>query len=121
MHYNYIIENYTGVTNNLYHRKRSHKCKSNRDVENMQVIKAFVHREDALKYERHLQDNCGYLGRLKGTSQKRGSNGRSVSVIDTETNQKFDCLRTACDELGLNINTEKYRRSKGYSRLKNDG
>lgn len=49
--------------------------------------------------------------------KKRGKNGRAKTVQDTETGQIFDCLRTACDELNLNINTEKWRRSKGRSRL----
>ena len=60
--------------------------------------------------------------RLKVWSEckKRGKNGRAKIVQDLETGQIFDCLRTACDVLGLNINTEKWRRSKGVSRLVDD-
>ena len=80
----------------------------NKNPENREKRNVFLNLDEQQREERL---------KVWSESKKRGKNGRAKTVQDLETGKIFDCLRTACDELGLNINTEKWRRANKVSRL----
>ena len=62
MHYVYAIGDYGGVTSQLSARKANHKSVG-RNVEKMQILKAFDNYREAKNYEDNLHLNCNYAGR----------------------------------------------------------
>ena len=104
--YNYIIEDYTGVSSNIYNRKRTHKF-NGKNTENLQVIKAFTSRQEALDYEHYLQDNCGYKGIIGGTSQSLSLNGRAKQIC--VKNKIYHTIKEAAIAECLTRSQVKYR------------
>ena len=86
IYYNYIIGNYTGVTKDLTARRSDHKTRQGRDISRLQVVRVSSNEQDALKYEKHLQEKCGYEGKRK--SYNAGKNNSFYGKTHTKETRK---------------------------------
>ncbi len=73
-HFVYIIGDYAGVSQIMVERKRMHKADKN--IEQMQVVKAYTNRKDAEAYEAHLH-SLGYKGEF--TTGDRTNHSKSMT------------------------------------------
>jgi len=63
-------ENYVGMTNNLYYRLSTHKCKHKRNIEGAKVLGKYKTKKEALYIEAMYHDN-GYNGRHPNDKNKQ--------------------------------------------------
>ena len=86
-YYVYTIEGYAGITGNITSRKNFHGSQG-RNQERFQLLKAFSNRKDARELEKHLHNNCGYIGKYEMTDEIRKSRSHQKGIKQTEERKK---------------------------------
>lgn len=62
IYYVYVIGDYAGMSKGVRARMKKHR-QDGRNTDGLQLLRIFETKREALDYERHLQENCGYLGK----------------------------------------------------------
>lgn len=83
IYYVYIKGDYAGTTVNLCEREKTHNKTKFSNFGTMQPVMATSNKDEALAYERYLQDNCGYRGRL-GLNKKHRDKPRYPKYTTAE-------------------------------------
>ena len=91
MNYVYAIGDYAGVTRNIYERMHKHK-QSGRNVESLQILKSFIDRNEALKYEAHLHDNCNYEGKWILTKELKPRTRKTAEFGTNKPRNRKKCV-----------------------------
>jgi predicted GIY-YIG superfamily endonuclease len=114
--YHLINENYIGVTTKIVPRMQKHKS-FGKNVE-YKIIATFDEFNDALTFEYNKQIEYGFpTSKVKNQIGK--NNPIAKKLIHTITGKKYETLKDACIDLGLNYGSMRHTKiQKKYNLIK---